>query len=143
MVTGRWRVPTLTRKLLRDVWAMKGQALAIAAVVTAGVTMLVTYLSNFESLQRTLDSYYASERFADVFAAAVRAPEPVAARLAALPGVTTVETRVVADVVLDLPPSPNRPVADWYRCSIRAHRCSTRCAWCAARGRIHHHAPTR
>ena len=103
MVTGRWRVPTLTRKLLRDVWAMKGQALAIAAVVAAGVTMFVTYLSNFESLQRTLDSYYASERFADVFAAAVRAPEPVAARLAALPGVTTVETRVVADVVLDLP----------------------------------------
>lgn len=102
-MTTRWRVPTLTRKLLRDVWAMKGQALAIAAVVAAGVTMFVTYLSNFESLRRTLDSYYASERFADVFASAVRAPEPVAARLAALPGVTTVETRVVADVVLDLP----------------------------------------
>ena len=103
MVTRRFRVPALTRKLLRDVWAMKGQAFAIAAVVAAGVTMFVTYLSNFDSLRRTLDAYYASERLADVFAAAARVPEPVAARLAVLPGVTTVETRVVADVVLDLP----------------------------------------
>ena len=34
---------------------MKGQALAIAAVIAAGVAMFVTYLSNFDSLQRTRD----------------------------------------------------------------------------------------
>ena len=38
---------------------MKGQALAIAAVVAAGVTMFVTYLSNFDSLQRSRDGYFA------------------------------------------------------------------------------------
>ena len=46
-------VRALDRKLLRDLWEMKGQALAIAAVIAAGVTMFVTYLSNFDSLQRT------------------------------------------------------------------------------------------
>ncbi len=46
-------VPALDRKLFRDLWEMKGQALAIAAVVAAGVTMYVTYLSNFDSLRRT------------------------------------------------------------------------------------------
>jgi Mn2+/Fe2+ NRAMP family transporter len=57
----------LDRKLLRDLWAMKGQALAIAMVIGAGVTMFVTYLSNFESMQRTRAAYYADARFADVF----------------------------------------------------------------------------
>lgn len=96
------RIPALDRKLLRDLWAMKGQAAAIAAVVAAGVTMFVTYLSNFDSLERTLDAYYERQRFADVFASAVRAPARLADRLAAIPGVTAVETRVVADVTLDI-----------------------------------------
>ena len=51
---GRPRVRALDRKLLRDLWEMKGQALAIAAVIAGGVTMFVAYLSNFDSLQRTL-----------------------------------------------------------------------------------------
>ena len=68
------RMRTLDRKLLRDVWAMKGQALAIAAVIAAGVTMFVTYRSNFDSLQRTRAAYYEAARFADVFAALKRAP---------------------------------------------------------------------
>ena len=51
-------VSILDRKLLRDLWAMKGQAVAIAVVIGAGVTMYVTYLSNFDSLQRTRAAYY-------------------------------------------------------------------------------------
>lgn len=96
-------VPTLDRKLLRDLWDMKGQALAIAAVVAAGVTMFVTYLSNFASLQQTRADYYDSARFADVFASAKRAPNSLQARLGAIPGVERVMTRVVADVTLDVP----------------------------------------
>jgi putative ABC transport system permease protein len=112
MVTGRSapvrgrrtvRVSALDRKLLRDLWEMKGQAAAIAAVVAAGVTMFVTYLSNFDSLRRTLGTYYERQRFADVFASTGRAPNRLAERLAALPGVTLVDTRVVADVTLDVP----------------------------------------
>jgi putative ABC transport system permease protein len=96
-------VPTLDRKLLRDLWEMKGQALAIAAVVAAGVTMFVTYLSNFDSLRRTRAEYYTSARFADVFASLERAPLDVRRRIEEIPGVERVMTRVVADVTLDVP----------------------------------------
>ena len=96
-------VSALNRKLLRDLIAMKGQATAIALVVAAGIAMFVAYLSNFDSLQQTRQAYYDTQRFADVFANVKRAPERVRAEIAAIPGVREVETRVVADVVLDVP----------------------------------------
>lgn len=99
----RLPISALDRKLVRDLWEMKGQALAIAAVIAAGVTMFVTYLSNFDSLERTLQAYYERQRFADVFASAVRAPLRLADRIAEIPGVSVVDTRVVADVTLDVP----------------------------------------
>ena len=97
------RVPMLDRKLLRDLWEMKGQSVAIAAVIGAGATMFVMYLSNFESLQRTRAAYYETARFADVFASLKRAPSSLEPRLAAIPGVAIAATRVVADVTLDVP----------------------------------------
>lgn len=93
----------LDRKLLRDLWEMKGQALAIAAVIASGVTMFVMFLSNFDSLERTLASYYERQRFAHVFANAVRAPDSLAGRIGLIPGVEVVDTRVVSDVTLDVP----------------------------------------
>jgi putative ABC transport system permease protein len=97
------RIRALDRKLLRDVWQMKGQSIAIASVIAAGVAMFVTYLSNFESLQRTRATYYQSARFADVFASMKRAPANLESRIAAIPGVERVATRVIADVTLDVP----------------------------------------
>ncbi len=97
------RLPALDRKLLRDLWQMKGQGLAIAMVVASGVTMYVMYLSNFDSLQRTRRAYYDHQRFADVFASAKRAPLRLEERIAAVPGVAVVDLRVVADVTLDVP----------------------------------------
>jgi putative ABC transport system permease protein len=97
------KLVALDRKLVRDLWGMKGQALAIAAVVAAGVTMFVTYLSNFDSLRRTQAAYYDRYRFGDVFANCKRAPLRLEERLAAIPGVAAVDLRVVADVTLDVP----------------------------------------
>jgi len=97
------RIGALDRKLLRDLWQMKGQSAAIAAVIAAGVAMFVMYLSNFESLQQTRETYYQTARFADVFASVKRAPASLESRIAALPGVAAVSTRVVADVTLDVP----------------------------------------
>ena len=93
----------LNRKLLRDLWEMKGQSIAIAAVIAAGAAMFVTYLSNFDSLRRTRALYYESARFADVFATLKRAPSSLERRFTAIPGVEAVATRVVADVTLDVP----------------------------------------
>ena len=103
MVTFRRGIGALDRKLLRDLWQMKGQSVAIALVIAAGVAMFVMYLSNFESLQRTRATYYQTARFADVFASMKRAPASLESRIAALPGVEAVSTRVVADVTLDVP----------------------------------------
>jgi putative ABC transport system permease protein len=96
------RISALNRKLLRDLIAMKAQAFAIAMVVAAGVSMYVMYLSNFTSLQGTRAAYYNQQRFADVFASMKRAPQRVANEIASLPGVSAMETRVVANVTLDL-----------------------------------------
>jgi putative ABC transport system permease protein len=96
------RISALNRKLLRDLLAMKAQALAIAMVVASGVSMYVMYLSNFASLQSTRAAYYDRQRFADVFASLKRAPERVANEIARLPGVSAMEARVVAGVTLDL-----------------------------------------
>ncbi|MEM7165912.1 MAG: FtsX-like permease family protein [Planctomycetota bacterium] len=92
----------LDRKLLRDLWSMKGQALAIAFVVGAGLATFVLSLSTLESLQHTRARFYDRYRFADVFASVKRAPQQIRERVAAIPGVAEVETRVVVDVTLDL-----------------------------------------
>jgi putative ABC transport system permease protein len=93
----------LNRKLLRDLLEMKGQALAIAMVVAAGVAMFVMYLSNFDSLRRTQQAYYERQRFGDVFASLKRAPLSLQDRIAAIPGVADTDARVVAMVTLDVP----------------------------------------
>jgi putative ABC transport system permease protein len=89
--------------MFRDLLGMKGQALAIAMVVAAGVAMFVMYLSNFDSLRRTQRAYYDQQRFADVFVSLKRAPLRLEGSLAEIPGVAAVETRVVANVTLDVP----------------------------------------
>lgn len=93
----------LTRKLLRDLWAMRGQALAIALVMACGVATFVMSLCLQASLRRTMDAYYERYRFADAFAHLKRAPDALRERLAEVPGVAQVQTRVVAAVTLDVP----------------------------------------
>jgi len=97
------RITPLNRKLFRDLLEMKGQAIAIAMVVAAGVGVYVMYMATFTSLQRTELAYYQRQRFADVFASLKRAPLRVVNELAALPDVSVVEPRVVSTVTLDLP----------------------------------------
>jgi putative ABC transport system permease protein len=92
----------LDRKLLRDLWHARGQALAIALVVGSGVAMFVLMLSTFASLGLTKARYYERYRFADVFAGLKRAPAPLSDDIARIPGVARVDTRVVVDVTLDI-----------------------------------------
>ena len=92
----------LNRKLLRDLWRIKGQATAISMVIAVGVLMYIMYLSAFDSLQVTRSSYYERQRFADVFASLKRAPLSLGSRIASIPGVSQAETRVVVDVTLDV-----------------------------------------
>ncbi|MFB3855144.1 MAG: ABC transporter permease [Vicinamibacterales bacterium] len=93
----------LNRKLVRDLWQMRAQALAIAMVVTGGVGLYVTMRSTLDSLDLTLNTYYARNRFGDVFASARRAPLSLGRDIESIPGVSAAELRVVADVTLDMP----------------------------------------
>ncbi|MCM1983744.1 ABC transporter permease [Lyngbya confervoides] len=93
----------LDLKLMRDLIHMRGQVLAIVLIVACGLTAMVTMMSAYESLKLSQATYYAEYRLADVFASLKRAPAAIAPRLAEIPGVIQVQTRVVVDVTLDVP----------------------------------------
>ncbi len=92
----------IDRKLARDLWHLRGQALAIALVMACGVATYVMFLATLDSLQVTRAEVYRTLRFAEVFAPLTRAPERVAARIAEIPAVDRVDTRVVAPVTIDV-----------------------------------------
>jgi len=93
----------LNRKLLRDLWHLKGQAVAIALVMACGIATFVLSRSLVHSLELTQDSYYSHYNFAEVFASLKRAPESLRDRLAEIPGVGRVQTRIVHNVNLSVP----------------------------------------
>ena len=92
----------LDRKLLRDLNRMKGQAVAVSLVMACGLAMLIMSRSLIHSLESTRQEYYEAHRFADVFAHLKRAPNALAARLAEVPGVGTVQAGISVQVTLDL-----------------------------------------
>ncbi|MBB4302001.1 putative ABC transport system permease protein [Rhodobium orientis] len=96
-------VRSLDRKLLRDLVRLWPQALAIAMVMAAGVATLILAVGAHQSLDETRAAYYERNRFADVFAEATRAPNRLGDAIAAIPGVSAVETRIVEVALLDIP----------------------------------------
>lgn len=93
----------LTRKLLRDLWQIKGQVITIAWVVASGVAAFCASLSTYESLKRMQSEYYEVARFAHVFASARRAPAGLETRFLDIAGVTDAHTTLSFDTLLDLP----------------------------------------
>ncbi len=93
---------SLNKKLFRDLWRMKGQALAIILVVACGVATYVMSISTYDSLETTRTGFNREYRFADIFASLKRAPESLTARLSEIPGIERIETRVVAPVTVDI-----------------------------------------
>ena len=92
----------INRKLIRDLWNIKGQVLAISLVIASAVCVYVMYLGAFDSLRLTQSAYYDQYRFADVFASLKRAPLYLEDRIRQIPGVADAELRVSASVTLDM-----------------------------------------
>lgn len=93
---------TLDRKLLRDLWRLKGQALAIAVVIAGGVMTLILAVTTLDALSGARDRFYASHHFAEVFADVKRAPLGLVERLQEIEGVNLIEPRVQAAMRLSL-----------------------------------------
>ena len=96
----------LDRKLLRELKNMRWQLFAIVMVIACGIASYVALLSAHSSLERSCSSYYAQTRFPDVFARVASAPRSVEARIAAIPGVASVQTRLIERITLDVPGLP-------------------------------------
>jgi putative ABC transport system permease protein len=104
-------VRALHRKLARDLWRLRYQALTIAVVVGCGIASLLSALSASASMSASRDAFYVEARFAHVFARLKAAPLSVVDRLRDLPGVVAVEGRVVGDYRLEVGGSAEPVVA--------------------------------
>lgn len=93
----------LHKKLLRDLTRHRAQAIAIALVVAIGTSIQVASAGLLASLAEARDDFYAEQRFAEVFASLVRAPERLAVTLAGIEGVKDVQVRVRLGGLLDDP----------------------------------------
>jgi putative ABC transport system permease protein len=91
----------LNRKLTRDLWRIRGQAVAIGMVIAVGVLMQVMMTGLVASLEETRRAYYERYRLADIFAPVVRAPNARTADLETLPGVAAVRTRITGPALID------------------------------------------
>ena len=97
------QVSALNRKLMRDLWRIKGQAVAISAVVACGIALMISSFGTVNVLEESMEAFYDRTRFADVFASLKRAPDSLKADIERIPGVSLAETRITAAVNLDLP----------------------------------------
>ncbi|MCM2374977.1 ABC transporter permease [Aporhodopirellula aestuarii] len=93
----------LDRKLLRDLVHLRGQAAAIGLVIAAGVATFVMSMCAYKSLEAARARFYSEYLFADVFSSTGRSPNAIIPRLKEITGVAAVDTRLVYDVLLDVP----------------------------------------
>lgn len=96
-------IAVLHLKLLRNLWELRGQGLAIAAVIAAGVAMSIMSFTVLDALTSTRDELYESYQFADVFADLRRAPRSVIYQIKQIDGVKTVSARIKAPANIRVP----------------------------------------
>lgn len=92
----------LDRKLSRDLIRLWTQGIAIALVMACGVATIIISVGAYRSLEETRTAFYDRYRFANVFASAHRVPNTVKPQIAKIPGVGSVEMRIVEPVLLAL-----------------------------------------
>jgi putative ABC transport system permease protein len=92
----------LARKLRRDLWRIKGQALAIVLVIGAGIALLVMSRGMIASLDATMRAYYDRYNVADAYAPVKRAPNRLLEDLRRIDGVASADGRIVGAGLLSL-----------------------------------------
>lgn len=100
------RITPLDKKLMRDLWHIKGQAFAISAVVAVGIMLFVLLDGSVRSMEASKEAYYDRYRFADIFAPVKRAPNHILKDIAEIPGVGAVEGRINGGAIIDIAGHP-------------------------------------
>jgi putative ABC transport system permease protein len=85
----------LDRKLARDLWSFRGQALGIVLVLACAAAAVSMSFSVQRSLDATREDYYRHHGFADLFAAVSPAPLSLVEAARRIPGVAAAAGRVV------------------------------------------------
>lgn len=101
----------MDKKLIRDLWRLRTQVIAIALVIASGGALLISALTAGEALRETTAAYYERYRFADVFASVKRAPERLMETIVRIDGVQRAESRIVDIVTVDIPDFPEPTTA--------------------------------
>jgi putative ABC transport system permease protein len=96
-------VKALDRKMLRDLWRIRSQAVTLALVVASAVAGFITTYSAQDSLAASRDLAYVRHHFADVFGELKRAPLQLMARVIEVSGVAKAEASVSMLAQIDLP----------------------------------------
>lgn len=83
----------LDRKLVRDLWAFRGQALSIVLVLACAAAAMSMSFSARRSLDATREDYYRRYGFADLFVSVPSGPLSLAETIRRIPGVAAVAVR--------------------------------------------------
>lgn len=93
---------TLSRKLVRDLWESKAQYLAVAVVVALGVAFFGASYMSYRNLADSYGESYQALKFEDFSITFHDAPRRVVNRIRTIPGLKSVEGRLVQDVAVEL-----------------------------------------
>lgn len=84
----------LDRKMRRDLWRMKGRAIASVLLITVGAMLYVSFMAMMPSVQTFFYDYYEESDFTDFEVYVNHAFMNVTQQLEAIPGVEAVEPRL-------------------------------------------------
>lgn len=84
----------LNRLLIRELLALRAQAVTIGLVVACGVAAFVACFATYDSLQASRDQYYSQARFADLFVNVRRAPRSLIDSVQNIRGIEALQARL-------------------------------------------------
>lgn len=93
----------LNRKLIRDTLGSVGTLLTVIAIMAVGTGIFVGMRLSQRILAASQEDYYRAYRFADFWVDVKKAPLTAVEPVARLPGIGALESRVVYDVIMDVP----------------------------------------
>ncbi len=95
-------------RMFRMIRHQMGQFLAVAAVIAVGLLMYTAMNMASVNLENSVNAYYESNRFADIYVELVRIPDSGVADVLGIEEVETAEGRIVQDVPLDVADKDSR-----------------------------------